>query len=372
MNRIGILKEQNGDPRVCMVPQAVQKIIKELKYEVFIEQNAGEKAGFTDEAYLEAGARVLTREDMLKKLDIFLFINPFVPPFSFDAPKTLIGITNPLFHYNQLIPFLDPNVSLYSLDLMPRSSKAQSMDVLSSMASLSGYKAVIRGAELYNSVLPMFTTAAGTVRPAKVLVLGAGVAGLQAIATAKRLGAVVQAFDVRKSAGEEVRSLGAAFIEVEGALENEKAGGYAIEQSEDYLQRQRTLIDKHVSEASIVISTANIPGRKAPLLIESRSVEKMKQGSVIIDLASEQGGNCALTQDGKTISHKGITIVGDSFLARETAFTSSQLLSTNYFNFLKHLVAVEDGAIQNDPIVNDCLVIRAGKITNERVKSYIH
>lgn len=372
MNKIGILKEQNGDPRVCMVPQTVQKVIKELKYEVFIEQNAGEKAGFTDDAYLAAGAYVLTREDILKKLDIFLFINPFVPPFSFDAPKILIGVTNPLFHYNQLMPFLDPQICLYSLDLVPRSSKAQSMDVLSSMASLSGYKAVIRGAELYNSVLPMFTTAAGTVRPAKVLVLGAGVAGLQAIATAKRLGAVVQAFDVRKSAGEEVRSLGAGFIEVEGALENEQAGGYAVEQTEDYLNRQRDLIDKHVSEASIVISTANIPGKKAPLLIESRSVEKMKQGSVIIDLASEQGGNCALTQDGKTINHNGVTIVGNSFLARETAFTSSQLLSTNYFNFLKHLTTVQGSGTANDPIITECLVIQAGKIINERVKSYIN
>lgn len=298
-------------------------------------------------------------------------IHPFETPIVFPQPITVISVVNPLFHYERILPLLEKNLRLFSLDLIPRSSKAQSMDVLSSMASLSGYKAVIKGAELYNSVLPMFTTAAGTVRPAKVLVLGAGVAGLQAIATARRLGAVVNAFDVRAAAGEEVRSLGAGFIEVTGAAEKADSGGYAVEQSTDYLERQRELIDQHVSEASLVIATANIPGRKAPLLIEARSVEKMKPGTVIIDLASEQGGNCALTHDGKMITHNGVRIVGNSVLSAETALTASQLLSSNYYNFIRHLLEVEAAGLQDDPIVSDCLVVSDGKIVNERVKSFI-
>lgn len=371
MKNLGILKEQNGDPRVCMVPQTVKKTIKELGLNVFVERNAGVEAGFTDEMYREAGASILAREDIFKELDILSFINPLAPPLTFDAPKTLIGIMNPLFHYSNLLHYSSENIRLYSLDLVPRSSKAQSMDVLSSMASLAGYKAVIKASELSPAVMPMFTTAAGTIKPAKVLVLGAGVAGLQAIATAKRLGAVVEAFDVRRSAGEEVKSLGAKFIEVEGAQENESAGGYAVEQSEDYLERQRRLIDHHVSQASIVISTANIPGRKAPLLIEQASVEKMQPGSVIIDLASEQGGNCVLTKDQQIVDHEGVKLIGNSFLARELPSTSSQLLSTNYFNFLKHLQWVETENIADDPIEQGCLVISKGKIVSERVRSFI-
>jgi len=371
MKSIGILKEQHGDPRVCVVPQTVRKIIQELQYVVFVEENAGVEAGFTDEMYQLGGAQILAREAIFRKLDILMFINPLAPPLTFDSPTTLIGILNPLFHLHHLLDYSSANARLYSLDLMPRSSKAQSMDVLSSMASLAGYKAVIKASEMSPAVMPMFTTAAGTVKPAKVLVIGAGVAGLQAIATAKRLGAVVEAFDVRRSAGEEVRSLGASFVEVEGALENEQAGGYAVEQTEDYLERQRILIDKHVSQASIVISTANIPGKRSPLLIEQASVEKMAAGSVIIDLASEQGGNCALSKDKQTVDHNGVKVVGNSFLAREIPATSSQLLSTNYFNFLKHLKWVETEGISNDPIETGCLVIAEGKVVNERILASI-
>lgn len=284
----------------------------------------------------------------------------------------MIGILNPLFMHHKLSDFNCKGLDLYSLDLLPRTTKAQSMDVLSSMQSLSGYKAVIKAAELHNAVLPMFTTAAGTIPPARVLVLGAGVAGLQAIATAKRLGAVVEAFDVRKAAGEEVRSLGAKFIEVEGAVENKDAGGYAVEQSEEFLRRQRELIDKHVSQASIVICTANIPGKKAPLLVEEESVYKMKFGSVIIDLASEQGGNCALTNNDKIIDINGVKIVGSSYLAREVPATSSQMLSGNYYQFLKHFKNIVNSEIQDDPIVNSCLVIQNGIVVNERVQQFMN
>lgn len=368
---IGILKEQNGDPRVCMIPDTVRKLKQMLACEVIVEEQAGSNAGFTDEAYMEAGAQILRRDEVFKKINILLCIHPFETPVAFREEVTVVSVANPLFHYERILPLLERNLRLFSLDLIPRTTKAQSMDVLSSMAALSGYKAVIKGAELFNSVLPMFTTAAGTVRPAKVLVLGAGVAGLQAIATARRLGAIVNAFDVRSAAGEEVRSLGAGFIEVDGAVENQQAGGYAVAQSTDYLERQRELIDHQVSEASLVISTANIPGKRAPLLIETTSVEKMKPGAVIIDLASEQGGNCALTQDGQLVEHRGVRIVGNSLLSAETALTASLLLSNNYFNFLRHLFEVEKAGISDDPIVTGCLVISKGKIVSERVKSFI-
>jgi NAD(P) transhydrogenase subunit alpha len=251
--------------------------------------------------------------------------------------------------------------------MVPRSTKAQAMDVLSSVASLSGYKAVVKAADLYGSVFPMFTTAAGTIRPAKVLILGAGVAGLQAIATARRLGAIVDVFDVRSSSKEEVQSLGANFIEVAGANENQQAGGYAIEQTEAYLEKQRELIDRYVSNAAIVITTANIPGKRAPLLIEKSSVEKMKPGTVIIDLASEQGGNCALTVDQQLIEHKGVRIIGNSYLSRELPETASQLLATNYFNFLKHYMQLDAISRADDPILKGSMLIQDGEIVHERL-----
>ena len=371
MKKIGILKEQTEESRICMTPIVAKRVIKELEYTVLVETGAGLSAGFSDELYVEAGAQIMSRAELVNDSDIILFINPLETQLDITADKMLIGILNPLFKPELLSAYENKHIKLFSLDLMPRSSKAQSMDVLSSMASLAGYKAVIKAADLHTSVLPMFTTAAGTIKAAKVLVIGAGVAGLQAIATARRLGAIVEAFDVRKSAGEEVRSLGAKFVEVEGALENEKAGGYAVEQTEDFLDRQKQLIDKHVSEASIVISTANIPGRKAPILIEKESVDKMKPGSVIIDLASEQGGNCVLSKDNEKINYQGVTIVGNSHLARELSATSSQLLSTNYFNYLKHLKWVETEKIEADPLYEGCLVMNSGEMVHERVLSFV-
>ncbi|MGV3610609.1 MAG: NAD(P) transhydrogenase subunit alpha [Fluviicola sp.] len=365
--KIGVLKEREEETRTALVPSVVQRLIKELSFEVYFESGVGEKAGFSDDDYIQAGAVLMNRDESLELLDIITIINPFDAPFQPNAKKTVISILNPLFKTKELQNWTNPNWTVFSLDMVPRTTKAQAMDVLSSVASISGYKAVIKAAELYGSVFPMFTTAAGTIRPAKVLIIGAGVAGLQAIATARRLGAVVHVFDVRSSSKEEVQSLGATFIEVEGAAENPDAGGYAIEQSGEFLERQRALIDKYVSEASIVITTANIPGKRAPLLIEKSSVEKMKAGSVIIDLASEQGGNCALTTDKQTIVHRGVRIVGDSYLSRELAQTTSQLLATNYFNFLKHYKQLDAISRFEDPILKGSMLIQNGEIVHDRL-----
>jgi len=233
--------------------------------------------------------------------------------------------------------YSENNVKAYSLDLLPRTTLAQNMDVRSSMDALSGYKAVINAASVYENVFPMSTTAAGTLKPVRVLVLGAGVAGLQAIATGKRLGAVVHAFDVRKAAGEEVRSLGAKFVEVEGNTETADAGGYAVTQTETYANQQKNCIEEQLKKTDIVICTANIPGKKAPVLIEKSSLEFLTKGSVIIDLAAEQGGNCSLTKNDERVVYQGIHIYGNSYLSRELPKAASSLLSANFFNFLKFI-----------------------------------
>ena len=369
--KLGILKEDTEETRVSIVPAVVLRLIKELSFEVYFESGVGKKAGFSDADYINAGAALMDRKDILELLDIITIINSFDTPFQPNSKKMVVSVLNPLFRTQEIEKFRNPNLTVFSLDMVPRSTKAQAMDVLSSMASISGYKAVIRAAELYGSVFPMFTTAAGTIRPVKVLIIGAGVAGLQAIATAKRLGAVVNVFDVRSSAREEVKSLGANFIEVAGASESQAAGGYAVEQSEDYLERQRALIDQYVSDSGIVISTANIPGKRAPLLIEKSSVEKMKPGAVIIDLASEQGGNCELTVDKKMIGHQGVMIVGNSYLSRELPETASQLLATNYFNFLKHYIQLDAISRTEDPIITASMLIQNGEMVNERLLSLI-
>lgn len=371
MVKIGVLKEEN-DTRVCLNPTFVKRLINELKCEVLVEFEAGLQSGFENEQYLQSGAFVQDRNSILNEADTLLSISHIHGISELQTSKTFVSILNPLFHFHQLGAYFKPNFTVYSLDLMPRTSKAQSMDVLSSMASLAGYKSVIKAADMQSGIIPMFTTAAGTVRPMKVLVLGAGVAGLQAIATAKRLGAIVDAFDVRSSAGDEIRSLGANFIEVEGFVENETTGGYAVEQSKEYLQKQKEIIDKHIVSASIVICTANIPGKIAPILIDKETINQMKQGSIIIDLAAEQGGNCAYTKSGSLVEYNGVKILGDSYLAKELPETASNLLSANYFNFIKHYLNLDENQRLSDPIVNACLTTKEGRIVNERVLSYIN
>ncbi len=333
MKSIGVLQEPNKDLRVSLLPQAVDELVR-LKNQVWVEQGLGHGIGLTDQDYAQKGAKVVTRSQALKQADIITTINlpnGLIPDL---LDKSILGVYNPLYFKDDLLKFSN-NTRIYSLDLLPRTTLAQNMDVLSSMASLSGYKAVLFAANYVSKPLPMFTTAAGTLRPAKVLVLGAGVAGLQAIATAKRLGAEVEAFDVRSSAEEEVKSLGANFIKVEGSEESKNSGGYAVEQSINFQRTQRLLIHEHCRSADIVISTANIPGKKAPVLISESTVKKMQAGSVIVDLASEQGGNCELSQNNKIQTHYGVTVIGNSHFSRAIPKAASQLLSTNFINFLK-------------------------------------
>ena len=355
---IGVLKTPH-DPRVCLLPKEIKRLTLQLKLNILIESGLGSSLGIEDAEYALAGAKVLPRKNILEKSDTIVSINHTFSEVDSKEGVCFIGIFNPLFHTSPLALYQNKSATVYSLDLLPRTTLAQSMDVLSSMASLAGYKAVLKASEMYNGVFPMFTTAAGTLTPAKVLVLGAGVAGLQAIATARRLGAIVEAFDVRKSAAEEVRSLGATFIEVEGFTESSTAGGYAVEQSAEYQRKQKELIHNHILSANIVISTANIPGKKAPLLIEIHSVESMQSGSIIIDLAVEQGGNCELSKNREIVRYKGVTILGHSCLSAEIPAAASQLLSNNYFSFLRYMEKSENPI--DDPLLSACQLMQAGE-----------
>jgi H+-translocating NAD(P) transhydrogenase subunit alpha len=356
--KLAITREPD-DPRVAIAPDAIAKL-SDAGLEVLVEKGAGERALFADEDY--EGAELKDRAALLQEADIVLSIHP-LPEGELQKlkPETVV--------LSQFQPFNDESVAerlrqqnlrAFSLDMIPRTTLAQSMDILSSMASIAGYKAVLEAARLLPRYFPMMITAAGSLRPAKVLVLGAGVAGLQAIATARRLGAQVEAFDTRSAAKEEVKSLGAKFIEIEGAREDEEAGGYAVEQSEEFLQRQREEVQNRAAKSDVIITTAQVRGRKAPILVPETTVEKMQPGSVIIDLASSTGGNCELSEDQKIVEKHGITILGNSNLSAMMPQDASQLYSNNVVNFLKLLV--QEGELNLDL---DNEIIRGAYITAE-------
>src|SRR6185312_2732454 len=312
---IGVLKEPQHETRVSLLPEHIA-LLKKLNSTVLVEKNAGENAFASDEKYTKAGASVLSREDVLTRSEIILSIHlPSENEIPSLQSKIILGIYQPLYYHDDIEKFLSKNITLFSIDMLPRTTRAQSMDVLSSQANIAGYKAVLVAANKYSRYFPMFMTAAGSIRPAKILILGAGVAGLQAIATARRLGAVVEVFDTRPAVKEEVMSLGAKFVEVEGAADASKAGGYAVEQSEDFQRKQKEKIHEHAKKSDIIITTAQIPGRKAPILITQEMIEDMRPGSVIIDLASVTGGNTDLTENDKEINYKGVTIIGNSNLS---------------------------------------------------------
>ncbi|HKK78115.1 MAG TPA: Re/Si-specific NAD(P)(+) transhydrogenase subunit alpha [Phaeodactylibacter sp.] len=339
------IPKETDDPRVALTPDAVGKL-SDLGFDILLEHDAGAEAFFPDEAY--EGAKLMDRQALLQEAELILSIHPL-------ADEELKQLAEDTVVISQFQPFNDKSVvdklrrmklRALSLDMIPRTTLAQSMDILSSMASIAGYKAVLEAARLLPRYLPMMITAAGSIRPAKVLILGAGVAGLQAIATARRLGAQVEAFDTRSAAKDEVQSLGAKFVEVEGAKDDSEAGGYAVEQSEAFLKRQRAEVQARAIKSDIIITTAQVRGRKAPLLVPASTVEQMKPGSVIVDLASSTGGNCELSEDNKTVQQHGVYIVGNSNLSALMPQDASQLYSNNVVNFLK-LIA-EEGQLKLD------------------------
>lgn len=371
---LGLLKEPGAETRVALLPETVKQLV-DRKVQVLVETDAGGSAFTPDEEYRQAGAEVVSRPEIFEKADLLLQIQP---PTGHDVEKVKPGQVwvsafNPLWETELVKNFHERGVTTFSLDSIPRTTRAQSMDILSSMATVSGYKAVLEAALRLPTFFPMFMTAAGTIRPATVLILGAGVAGLQAIATARRLGAQVEVFDVRSAVKEEVKSLGARFVEVQGATENQSAGGYAVEQTEEFRKKQQQAIDNHALKANVIICTAQIPGRRAPLLLPKSTVERMKPGSVIIDLAASTGGNCELTQDNQTVVHKGISIIGQSNYPAQMPLEASRMFSKNVFNFLQLLIG-EEGTLNldfHDELVKGTCITHGGKILHERVKSVV-
>ena len=356
--KIGIPKEIN-DKRVAVVPSVLPKI-KSLGVEILIEKGAGDGSSFSDDTFVEE-ATICDRDRLLDDSDIIISINPLDDDDLKKIKKgtLLISMFQPYFDDSIIAKLKSYDLQGISMDMVPRTTLAQSMDVLSSMAAIAGYKAVLTAADHLPRYFPMMITAAGSVKPAKVLVLGAGVAGLQAIATARRLGSIVEAFDVRKAAKEEVESLGAKFVEVEGAKDDKDAGGYAVEQSEEFLKRQQAEVQNRAMNADVVITTAQVRGRKSPVLLPASTVEKMKNGSVIVDLAASTGGNCELTQNNQVINHNGVIIIGDSNLAAKMPQDASLLFCNNVLNFLK--IIIKDGKINLDlsnEIIDSALITK--------------
>jgi len=364
---IGVLKEQAPETRVSLVPEVVAALVK-MNVTVWIERGAGDTAFFNDQSYTAVGGVIKDSAEISSAADMVLSLQPGNIK-SAKAGAVLMGIFQPLFNPTLMQQWADKGYTVFSLDTIPRTTRAQSMDVLSSQANIAGYKAVLLAATQYCRYFPMFMTAAGSIPPAKVLILGAGVAGLQAIATAKRLGAVVEVFDTRPAVKEEVMSLGAKFVEVEGAADASKAGGYAVEQSEDFQRRQREKIHEHARKSDIIITTAQIPGKKAPILITKAMIEDMRAGSLIVDIASVTGGNTDLTENDKTVMHNGVSIIGNSALAATTPADASKLYSKNVLNFAKLIIDKDGGLNLNyaDDIVKGTCIVSEGKIVNERV-----
>ncbi len=363
MRHLGVLKEGERRRVVALAPAGVQRLSKQMR--VSVQRGAGRAAGYSDEAYEQAGATLVEhRDDILRDCDVVLSHDSHYRGEDFGVPKTFIGFFNVLSDRPVVEPYKKAGTTLYSLDLIPRTTLAQAMDVLSSVASISGYQAVLLAAERSLATVPMITSAGGTLRPARFLIMGAGVAGLQAIATGRRLGAIVRAYDVRSASRTEVESLGATFIEVEGATEDKKAGGYAVEQSADHLERVRQVIHQEAVLADVVITTAKIPGRKAPLLITEDMVRSMKPGAVVVDLAAATGGNCALTEPDAVVMRGEVTILGPTAIECSCAHSTSFLLSNNYTTFIEHLLKNAGNA--DDEILKGTRVVQDGEVVNAR------
>jgi len=374
--KVAVLKEtRSGERRVALVPQGVQALTKS-GLSVTIQSGAGAASGVSDADYEAAGATVASdAHETLQDAGIVLRVNPpsvSDPDEVSDLPagSILLSFLSPLTNLDLIRRLADANVTAISMELVPRITRAQSMDALSSQATVAGYKAVLLAAEHLPKLLPMFTTAAGTIRPGRALILGAGVAGLQAIATARRLGAIVEAFDVRPAVKEQVESLGATFLETEHEVTAEGEGGYAKELSEEQHKRELDLIAGAIANTDIVVTTAQIPGRQAPLLITEEMVKSMRPGSVIVDLAAESGGNCALTKAEETVVASGVQILGPTNLPATIPVHASQMYSKNITTLLAEFVDKEGNLaldFEND-VVGPATVTHAGEVKNERVR----
>jgi NAD(P) transhydrogenase subunit alpha len=380
--KIGVLKETfPGERRVALTPNLVPTLTK-AGHEVVVETSAGQAAGFLDAHYVDKGAKIAPRSEVFTA-ELLLQVrglgaNPIAGRDDlehFERFQILIALCDPLSQPQLVKEVADRGVTMFSLELMPRITRAQSMDVLSSMATVAGYRAVLLGATVLPKLFPMMTTAAGTITPAKVFVMGAGVAGLQAIASARRLGAQVSATDVRAAVKEQVQSLGAKFVET--PVETGKAegsGGYAKVLDEETYQKQREAMSKVVAESDVVITTAAIPGRKAPILVTAEMVKLMQPGSVLVDLAAERGGNCELTKPGETVVSGGVTILGPDNLPSEVPYHASQMFGKNVITFLQHLLGLGlPGKVNmEDEITRETLLCRDGEIVNSRIRQLLN
>ncbi len=370
--KIALVKEiEVGENRVALIPDTVARLVKQ-GLEIWVENGAGEASFFSDRAYEEAGATLVSDPGKLwAEADVIVKVG--IPKDDeinqMREGSTLISFLSPLGKPEVAQKLANRKVSAFSMELIPRTSRAQSMDALSSQAGLAGYKAVLIAAAALPKFFPMLTTAAGTIKPSKVFILGAGVAGLQAIATARRLGAMVEAFDIRPAVKEEVQSLGAKFVEVDLQEDTVAEGGYAKEVSDTAKQRTQAVIAEHVKQSDVVITTAQVPGKKAPLLVTEEMVEQMTPGSVIVDLAAEQGGNCAVTEAGKDIVRHGVTVIGPINVPASMPTHASQMYAKNISTLLQYLV--KEGQLQlnfEDDIVDNTCITHGGEIRNQRVK----
>ncbi len=371
----GILRESGAENRVAMLPSEVAGLRK-LGVEIIVEICAGAGAFVNDKEYHDAGASTAHRKIVINRSDILLSVNAPVQDDinSFREGQILCSLLNPLENHVWLEKARLASLTVLALDMIPRTTRAQSMDVLSSMGTVSGYRAVLEAALRSPRFFPMFMSAAGTIKPSKVLILGAGVAGLQAVAIARKLGAVVEVFDVRSAVKEEVKSLGAKFIEVEGAKEDAAAGGYAVEQTGEFRKKQQELIQRHAVLSDVVIATAQIPGRKAPLLLLKDTVLSMRPGSVIIDLAASTGGNCELTENGKTLDINGVKIIGKSDYPAEMPYDASKMFGSNLINLLKIMINKEGRLNLNvqDEILNCTIAVHEKEYISQRIKQILN
>ena len=376
--KVGVVQETfSGERRVALVPTLISALTK-AKCEVYLQRGAGTTAGFTDQAYEEKGAKLLaTREEVFATADVILQVRSLGANLQAGITdlgliregQVLIGFCDPLSEPGAAQQIAARGAVQFSMELIPRITRAQSMDSLSSMATIAGYKAVLLAADALPKMFPMMMTAAGTITPAKVFIVGAGVAGLQAIASARRMGAVVEAYDVRPAVKEQIQSLGAKFLDLPlDTAGTQDQGGYAKEQDEGFLRRQRELMLKAVAANDVVITTASIPGKRAPVLITAEMVAAMNPGSVIVDIAAERGGNCELTKPGETIISGGVTIIGPVNLPATVPYHASQMYAKNITTLLLHLM--KDGQMQyttDDEIVRETLVCRGGKVVHPRL-----